>query len=99
MIIRKFNNLIKESKEDLTLYRLLRIPEGEPLVVKFDDPGKYYFKSKKTADPSLLKNQTGDLWMMEVITDSGNIASEDDNVIVIDDPRIAKIQSIIPFAA
>lgn len=99
MIIRKFNNLIKESKEELTLYRLVRVPKGEPLVVNFDEPGKHYFKSKNTADPSLLKNQTGDLWMMEVTTDSDNVVSEDDNVIVIEDPRMAKVQSIIPFAA
>lgn len=99
MIIRKFNSLIKESKEDLTLFRLVRVPEGEPLVINFDEPGKYYFKSKKSADPQLLKNKTGDIWVMEVTTDSNNVASEDDNVIVIEDPKMAKVQSIIPFTS
>ena len=99
MIIEKFkDSLIQESVKQKTVYRLVRVPVGEPLVVETDNPGKYYFQSKKVADPSLMKTKKGNLWILEVMTNSDNISSEEDGVIILKDPKKAEIQSIMPFA-
>lgn len=98
MKIKRFNSVIKESNSsEVILYRLVGVPKGEPLVINTENPGKFYFKTKNSANKNVLKNKTGDIWIMEVSTNSDNISSDSDNVIVLDNPKSSEILSIMPF--
>ena len=106
MRIKRFNESIQKVNESKTLYRLVRVPNGEPLVVDIESPGKFYFQNIKDIDESLLKGEKGDLHVIKVTTDDNNI---DDNaseastganvtkVIVLKDPSKAEVQSIEPY--
>lgn len=107
MIVQKFAEVINESKGDTTLFRLVSVPHGSPLVVDTKNPGRYYFTTQKSIDPSILKNKSGDLHLLKVTTPSSNIdnqaSSEEskvhgkNSVVVIEDPSKAQIISIEPY--
>jgi hypothetical protein len=112
MRIRKVTDeLIRENAGgETTLYRLVSVPHGQPLVVNTKEPGKFYFSNEKALDPSLLKNKGGDIHVIKVTTPSSNIDSEASKqeseshgkkllnaVVVLEDPSKAKIMSIEPY--
>lgn len=76
MKIRRFNESIQSINENVTLYRLVSVPKGEPLVVDTENPGKFYFKSENDIDTSVMKDKPGDIHVIKVNTTSDNIDKE-----------------------
>ena len=110
MKIKRFNESVQSVNENVTLYRLVSVPKGEPLVVDTESPGKFYFNNETGIDPSLLKNDGGDLHVIKITTPSDNIDSEasksesDANgkqignaIVVLSDPTLAEVESITPY--
>lgn len=111
MIVQKFSEVVNESVDsETTLFRLVTVPHGKPLVVDTKNPGKYYFANKNSIDPSVLKNKGGDLHLLKVNTSSSNIdkeSSEEESaahgkkllnaLVVLKDPSKAHIISIEPY--
>lgn len=104
MKIKRFN----ESKKDkeVTLYRLVCVPEGKPLVVDTDNPGKYYFDSKDDVDPSVLKKKSGDFHLIKVNTPESNIDDDKSEelsalhkckCVVLKSPSMVEIEKIEPY--
>lgn len=110
MKIRRFNESFQPINESVsTLYRLVSVPKGEPLVVDTLNPGKYYFVNKNAIDTSLIDND-GDLHVIKVTTPSSNIDSEASElesresgkgignaIVVLKDDSKATIENIEPY--
>ena len=106
MKIKRFNESHQSVNENVTLYRLVSVPKGEPLVVDIENPGKFYFQSEAEIDPSILKNDGGELHVIKVNTTSDNIdqevsdaESESHNCkcIVLKDDSKAEVSLIEPY--
>ncbi len=106
MKIRRFNESTKSINENVTLYRLVSVPKGEPLVVNTENPGKFYFKSKGDIDTSVMKGKLGDLHVIKVNTTSNNIDTDKSEIeselhkckcVVLKDDSKADIDNIEPY--
>lgn len=115
MKINKFSQFIKEdidtdtiiqNDSTTTLYRIVSVKDGDPLVVDTQNPGKYYFKSESDLDKTVLDHQGDEYHLITVTTSSSNIDDEMsqqesekngcDCVVLKDDSKV-EIESIIPF--
>jgi len=67
MIIKKFNELINESKsvnESMTLYRVVPLKNKEKLDV--NEPGKYFVDSKSKIKDLTLKGKASDYYLITI---------------------------------
>jgi len=76
MKIKRFNESTQPINENVVLYRLVSVPEGEPLVVDTENPGKYYFQDESDIKPEVLGEHGGDYHVIKVHTTSDNIDEE-----------------------
>lgn len=74
MIIKKFNELLKESasvNESMTLYRVVPLKGTEKLDV--NDPGKYYVTSKSNIKDIKLKSKAKDYYLVTVKANADDV--------------------------
>jgi hypothetical protein len=74
MIIKKFNQLVKESasvNESMTLYRVVPLKGSEKLNV--NDPGKYYVASKSNIKDITLKGKANDYYLVTIKANTDDV--------------------------
>jgi hypothetical protein len=76
MKIKRFNESTQPINENVVLYRLVSVPQGEPLVVDTENPGKYYFQSESDIKPDVLGENGGEYHVIKVNTTSDNVDKE-----------------------
>lgn len=106
MKIRRFNESTQIINENVTLYRLVSVPKGEPLVVDTENPGKFYFQTESDIDTSVMKDKPGDMHVIKINTTSENIDTEKSEIeselhkckcVVLKDDSKAEIANIEPY--
>jgi len=81
-IIRSYDRFKKGSKinessnDPVTLYRVVAVGDGEPLVVDTKSPGKYYFRHQEEINLDALKKRSNEYHVIEVNTTESNIDEE-----------------------
>ena len=104
-IIRSYDRFKKGSKINessnapVTLYRVVGVGDGEPLVVDTKNPGKHYFRSEDVIDLNILKKQVDEYHVIKVKTTESNIDEElsDDECVVLKNDALVEVDGITPL--
>ncbi len=104
MKIKRFNEAATEKHENVNLYRLSAYP-----VIDLSEPGDYYVTSKSALDSKLLKSKgkKGDLYVINVKTNSNNIDLDksdverakfnNNKIVVVKDDKKCELIKVEPF--